>query len=179
MFQTKLYVFSLALPTGTPPPEPPPWRSASLFCTRRFNEDDLVRTDPPYVKICRVKIFILYILETYTCKYNNTMLLPNSKNVGLPHFVRVVIELFFRAPNHRRRMYCYWIRHDPCHSCYHFLVYEIRYSDWGDQWNILNKNNKITRYKTSQSWTYHERRQLLPTYLMIKMKAAARQNWPT
>ena len=57
------------------------------------------------------------------------MLLANSKNVGLPHAVRVVIELFFHAPNHRRRMYCYWIRHDPYHSCYHLLVFEIRYSD--------------------------------------------------
>ena len=74
-------------------------------------------------------LYYIYLKRILVNIYNNTMLLPNSKNVGLPHFVRVVIELFFRAPNHRRRMYCYWIRHDPYHFYYHLLVFEIRYSE--------------------------------------------------
>ena len=50
---TKLYVFSLARPAAPPaglfPPCPPPCLPPSDDWTSRFKDEDLVRTDPPYV----------------------------------------------------------------------------------------------------------------------------------
>ena len=68
MIYTKLYVFSLALPAAPPDcplvPEPPVCLPPSEDCTRRFKEDALVRTDPPYVKT-----YISVKIERYVCKY--------------------------------------------------------------------------------------------------------------